>query len=196
MDENNILNKADELLDSTSEDKRIKFEADEAENAEGQNSDTPAAEIPVNPIEEAEEVKPAEEPKQQIQANQSICIIDETSTTVVIEQGPDISADELAPKKETAAPKVKEPIKFKPGHIVILVLVGLIALWTAIYTVDHTLAANGLSPSVFCRLDETEESSNIVRYKGLGYTIEYTLDNDGALVSQKCQTVIGSLLGK
>lgn len=237
MDDKNILNKADELLESTSEEKRIRINFSEIKSVESPGFDDDEAapiNIPVKSvedtvqpepveeiadpetieeineiIEEAEEVieeaedaepapeaaAPVEESKSEVQANQNICIIDETSTTVVIEQGPDISADELTAQK--ASPKLpKEKVKFKPVHIIVLALVALIALWTAIYTVDHTLAANGLSPSIFCKLDENSEDSHIVRYKGLGYTVEYVLDDNGSLISQSCKTVLSSLFNK
>ena len=128
---------------------------------------------------------PANKPAQAQQ--QKMCIIDETSTSVVIEQGPDISVNEIVSgvsTKKAKEKKPKEPLKLKPIQIVIMALVGLVALWTIMYTVDHTLAANGISP-VFSRETETYADGS-ASYKGLGYKVQFKFDSQGNLTQQVC----------
>lgn len=169
-------------------------------------------EEPVNPVIDvkpiAEEVVPAEKPvaeekasvkepvaekkavaaKEPVQTQQQkICIIDETSTSVVIEQGPDISVNEIVSGVSTKSKKEKkpkEPLKLKPIQIVIMALVGLVALWVIMFTVDHTLAANGISP-VFSRETETFADGS-ASYKGLGYKVQFKFDSQGNLTQQVC----------
>lgn len=142
-----------------------------------------ASVVAVEPI--SEEPAPVKEPAQAQQ--QKLCIIDETSTSVVIEQGPDISVNEIisgVSTKKSKEKKPKEPLKLKPVQIIIMAIIGLITLWVIMFTVDHTLAANGISP-VFSR--ETESfADGSVSYKGLGYKVQFKFDSQGNLTQQVC----------
>lgn len=238
MDDNKArLDRIDDLLDSTSEEKRFKLNFAKIESVIGsqdkeiKDADSSTAtkteevvlpsdkevqkfeiEEPVNPVIDvkpiAEEVVPAEKPvaeekasvkepvaekkavaaKEPVQTQQQkICIIDETSTSVVIEQGPDISVNEIVSGVSTKSKKEKkpkEPLKLKPIQIVIMALVGLVALWVIMFTVDHTLAANGISP-VFSRETETFADGS-ASYKGLGYKVQFKFDSQGNLTQQVC----------
>ena len=150
-------------------------------------------EEPVNPVVEVEPIAeekpaPAKEPVQAQQ--QKMCIIDETSTSVVIEQGPDISVDEIvsgvnvSTAKKAKVKKPKEPLKLKPIQIVIMAIAGLITLWVVMFTIDHTLAANGISP-VFSRETETYADGS-ASYKGLGYKVQFKFDANGNLTQMVC----------
>lgn len=119
------------------------------------------------------------EPAEEGNDTPTICIIDETSTSVTIEEGPDIAVDEILPSNGKKAKKQKEPLKLKPIQIILMAVVGLVALWFVIFTVDHTLAANGISP-VFCK-KEVEYDDGSVSYKGLGYKVQFKFDAQGNL---------------
>jgi len=201
------LDRVDELLESTSEDKRLKFNFSEVETIKGPeiedsvsslysaNADFTEPEIE-EPAPSVVAVEPIAEPvieepqapveSEPVQANQQkICIIDETSTSIVIEQGPDISMNELsfgAANSEKKAKAPKGPLKLKPIQIVIMAVAGLIALWVLTYTVDHTLAANGISP-IFCHQTEAFEDGS-ASYKGLGYKVQFKFDANGNLTQK------------
>lgn len=85
---------------------------------------------------------------------------------------------EKKPKKEKTVGE-----KFNALQIVLICVASVVALWTAMYTVDHTLAANGVSP-VFCKMTEEFEDGS-ASYKGLGYKVQFKFDNNGNL-TQKC----------
>lgn len=203
------LEKADELFESKPAKKRIKFNLSEIEEIAGPKIEEPTSSIyaleakfsepepeieepapsvvKVEPIKDEpvqkEKNKPKKEPVQT--GNQQICIIDETSTSVVIEQGPDISVNEIVSSGKSAkTKKPKEPLKLKPVQIVIMAVAVLIALWFVMFTVDHTLAANGVSP-VFCRETETFMDGS-ASYKGLGYKVQFKFDSNGNLTQKVC----------
>lgn len=189
MDERNNLDKVDELLESTSEEKRIKFNINEIEAVEGPKIDDPVPSF----AKEEETAAPqndekAEEISEPVQAQQNICIIDETSTTVVIEQGPDLKATEIHAAVEAAPavaklPEIKEKVKFSVLQIIAMVVVGIIALWFVMFTVDHVFAVNGTFP-VFSKM-EAEYENGSKSFKGLGYKVQFTFDENGTL-SQSC----------
>lgn len=194
MDENkNNPDKIDELLESTSSENRIKFNFAEIESIKGPEieeiiSDTPdkkaspkAEPLPVIKAEPIDEPKPSKQPVQTEQ--QQFSIIDETSTTVTFEEGPDISIDEISPSKKSKVKKPKEKIKFSVLQIVLISVAAVITLWFVFFTVDHTLAAQGISP-IFCRETAVYED-NSASYKGLGYKIQFKFDSKGNL-TQKC----------
>ena len=187
-DNRDKLDKVNELTDSTSSENKIKFNLSKIEEIAGPVIEEPAPSVvAVEPIKDEpvqETPKPKKEPVQT--GNQQICIIDETSTSVVIEQGPDISVNEIVSAGTTVKPakvkKPKEPLKLKPIHIVIMAIAGVIALWFVMFTVDHTLAANGVSP-VFCRETETFTDGS-ASYKGLGYKVQFKFDANGNLTQK------------
>lgn len=135
------------------------------------------------PLKSETEVKKAEPVEEEDNTGSTICIIDETSTSVTIEEGPDISVDEIIPSETTRKAKKpkapKQPLKLKPIQIILMAVVGVVALWFIIFTVDHTLAANGISP-VFCK-KEVEYDDGSVSYKGLGYKVQFKFDSQGNL---------------
>ena len=205
-DKRDKLEQADELLESTSAEKRIKFNLSEIEKIAGPELEEPTPSIieleakfsepeveepapsvvAVEPIKDEPVQETSKQKKEPVRTeNQQICIIDETSTSVVIEQGPDISVNEIVSAgtaKPAKAKKSKEPLKLKPVQIVIMAIAGLIALWFVMFTVDHTLAANGVSP-VFCR--ETESfMDGSASYKGLGYKVQFKFDANGNLTQK------------
>lgn len=208
MEENkNNLDKVDELLESTSEERRIKFNFSEIETLKGPEIESPAETIydkeasdntepetvvPVESIaDKADEVIEPEEIKEPVvqepipvQPQQSgVCIIDETSTSVVFEEGPDISVNELVTSGKVKKAKPTGKIKFSPLQIVIMAVLGVVMLWCIMFTTDHTLAANGISPVFSIKTAEYEDQS--VSYKGLGYKIQFKFDSNKNL-TQAC----------
>lgn len=127
---------------------------------------------------EAENSKADTEPK-----TQQVYIMDETSTSIVFEEGPDISVNEILPAKKVKKPKPTGKIKFKPVHIVVMAILGVVTLWCVMFTVDHTLAANGISP-LFCIQSASYEDQS-TSYKGLGYKIQFRFDENKNL-TQDC----------
>lgn len=193
MDENKNLGKIDELLESTSSDKRFNFEEIVPDLAY-ETDDTPTQE-PVPAAVAAESVEDVEEtveetqdiPVQPQETSQGIRIIDETSTTVVFEESSDVSIDDLLPdsKKIKKANKAKQPkgkIKFNVLQIIIMVVAAVAAVWCIMFTVDHTLAAQGISP-VFCKRTAVYED-NSASYKGLGYKVQFKFDSKGNLTQK------------
>lgn len=148
-----------------------------------------AADIEIKPISELETEEEAviENPAEESAPAQGVCIIDETSTTILFEEGPSLTVDEILPTKKTAKEAAKEKIaaqklKFSVVHIVIMAIVGLIALWSVFFTVDHTLAAQGISP-IFC-VETAQYKDGSVSYTGAGYKVQLTFDSKGN-ISQK-----------
>ena len=194
MEENRKnFDKIDELLKSTSSDKRIKFDINDVESVKGPELEDAVEVVAPNtvevaPIEEAEEI--IEDPVEEVVENipveepQGICIIDETSTTVIFEEGPDMTVDELVSPAKAKKKKEKGKIKFKPVQIVIMAILALATLWCIFFTVDHTLAAQGISPVFSKKVSEYEDGS--VSYKGLGYKAQFRFDRNGALTQKVC----------
>ena len=183
MDENKKdLNKIDELLESTSNDKRIKFDINGVKAVDGPEFNDDAEAVVPNTV----EAKPIDETVEEnitVEEPQGICIIDETSTTVIFEEGPDMTVDELvSPAKKAKSSKGK--IKFKPIQIIIIAFLSLVTLWCIFYTTDHLLAAQGISPVFSRKVNEYEDGS--VSYKGLGYKTQFKFDQNGALTQKVC----------
>ena len=183
MDENKNTFNLDELLEMTSRNK-------------GMESDTSDIEpIDIVPIDDFDEIEPVENTPAHVveakpiaheeieQPNIGFCIVDETSTSVTIEEGPDISVNEIIPSKRAKKPKPTGKIKFHPLQIVLMAVVGIIALWCIAFTVDHTLAANGISPVFSIKSAEYEDQS--ISYKGPGYKIQFKFDSNKNL-TQAC----------
>ena len=201
--DSNRLDKIDELLESTSAEKRIKFDFSEIETTESkiaienEPEEMPAPTIDVTPVEEpvAEEI--IEEP-----------IIEEPVFEEIIEDEPEAPAEEpVAPvaapvlldpivddepevqeiKKEKKVKQPKQPkdkaSKVKLLQIALIVIVSVATLWTVMYTVDHTLAAQGISPMF--ALSETEYDDHSLSYKCLGYKVQFMFDSNDRL-TQKC----------
>lgn len=173
----------DELLEITSRDKKKEFNLSDVESIDVDPIDEfenepriiPAPVVEANPIDTEEKEPELLEP--------GFCIIDETSTSVTIEEGPDVSINEIIPSKKARKPKPTGKIKFSPLQIVLMAVLGVVALWFVAFTVDHTLAANGISPVFSIKSAEYEDQS--VSYKGLGYKIQFKFDRNKNL-TQDC----------
>lgn len=198
MDENKNTFNLDELLDFTARNKNKNFDISEVESIDAapidelddsvveiKPAEAPAPVVEVKPVDTpapVDEVNPIA--KEEIsQSDAGFCIIDETSTSVTFEEGPDVSVNELIPSKKAKKPKPTGKIKFNPLQIVLMAVVGVIALWCIAFTVDHTLAANGISPVFSIKSAEYEDQS--VSYKGLGYKIQFKFDSNKNL-TQVC----------
>lgn len=190
------LDKIDELLKDTSAENRINFNTEtERSNQIGDNEamkmlfgNNEAApdvrqvqtEVAATSVPLAEDV--SEKPE-------IIHIIDETSTTIELSEDSDFSASVVSTAstvQEPAAAKVKKPkekIKLNKLQITIIAIVGVIALWFAMFTVDNTLAANGVSPIFSLEVKSYEDGS--ANYVGLGYKIQFSFD-DNDLVTYEC----------
>ncbi|MBR3836238.1 MAG: hypothetical protein IKJ69_05580 [Clostridia bacterium] len=187
MDEKKNLDRIDELHESTSSENRIKFNLADIEATdvaleerfgtapEIVEEEMPSPTIEVAPVEEEifEEVVEPEEPV--AAAAPVMKIIDET-TTVISDDEP-VKAEEKKPKK------AKKKMKFNALQIIIIAVVAIATLWTVIYTVDHTLAAQGYSPAF--SVSSTAYDDGSVSYKCLGYKVQFMYDSNDNL-TQKC----------
>lgn len=196
MDEKMNLDKVDELLESTSAEKRIKFNLSDIEPLETdvplearfgvapEEDEIPAPTIdaiPVEDIAEAEEevieepVEVEEVPETVAVAAPAMKIIDETSTM--------ISDDEPVKAEAPEQKKAKSKIKFNALQIILVVVFSIATLWTLIYTVDHTLAAQGYSPAF--SVSSTSYDDGSMSFKCLGYKVQFMYDANDNL-TQKC----------
>ncbi len=181
MDENKKeqFDRIDELLKDTSAENRIKFDEDEAIDILSTQEDKTdeVAEPIVNDIEAS---PAAEDEYDEEEPSDSICIIDETSTTIELTDSTEAYQNiaEAAPAK-----KPKEKVKFNALQIVLMCVVGVVLLWCIVFTADHTIAAQGYSP-IFCVQTQSYEDGS-ASFKGLGYKIQFRFDSDGNL-TQKC----------
>lgn len=124
--------------------------------------------------------------------------IDEAPVAPVYEETPVTTPDPVAvfgvsetfdeePKK---AKKAKAP-KAKSGkgngakifRIAVIVIVSIATLWTVMYTVDHVLACQGITP--FFAVSETVYEDGSLSYKCLGYKVQFMFDANDNL-TQKC----------
>lgn len=181
MDENKKeqFNRIDELLKDTSAENRIKFNEDEAIDILSEQEDKPAeleeavvSGIEANPI--------AEDEHNDEDSSDSVCIIDETSTTLELTDSSEAYQNiaDGAPVK-----KHREKVKFNALQIVLMCVVGVALLWCIVFTADHTIAAQGYSP-IFCVQTQSYEDGS-ASFKGLGYKIQFRFDSSGNL-TQKC----------
>jgi hypothetical protein len=205
--DSNRLDKIDELLESTSAEKRIKFDFSEIETTESkiaidaQPEEMPAPTIDVTPVEDIEEPV-YEEPVFEEPVAEELDIIEEPIIEEVIEEEPEaapvaapvfldpIADDEPEVKQEKKTKKEKKEkqpkdktSKIKFLQIALIVIVSVATLWTVMYTVDHTLAAQGISPMF--ALSETEYDDHSLSYKCLGYKVQFMFDSNDRL-TQKC----------
>lgn len=182
MDENKKeqFNRIDELLKDTSAENRIKFNEDEAidilstqEDKDAESAESIANDIEASPV--AEDENDDDEP------GDSICIIDETSTTIELTDSTEASYQNIT--DGAPAKKPKEKVKFNALQIVLMCVVGVALLWCIVFTADHTIAAQGYSP-IFCVQTQSYEDGS-ASYRGLGYKIQFRFDSAGNL-TQKC----------
>lgn len=175
------LAKIDELLESTSAENRIRFDNDDVTNVLSmQENDEPA--VKDEPAVQNIEVSSmsVEEDSDDGDAEESVCIIDETSTMIELT---DSVGTYDASENPTPVKKKKEKIKFNALQIVLMSVLGVALLWCIVFTVDHTLAAQGYSP-FFCVETQTYEDGS-ASYTGLGYKIQFRFDAEENL-TQKC----------
>lgn len=186
----------DELLKSTSQENRIKFDsANDVQNpvetddtidilmekheAFESNDQVPVKEIDVQSTQDKNDAEDEDDAP-------AVCIIDETSTTVELSESPEFYqnapiADSAYQQAAVKAPKQK--VKFNTLQIVLMCIVGVLLLWCIVFTVDHTVAAQGYSP-VFC-IETQKYEDGSASYKGLGYKIQFRFDSNDNL-TQKC----------
>ncbi len=169
MDENKNFDKIDELLESTSEENRVRFNLSDIKEAETQTvletkfgdfeefeaaAAAPAAAVAVEPVAKEAPVAPA--PVQTIEA--------------------------VAPAKAEKAEKGGKS-KLSVLQIILIAVVAIATLWTVMYTVDHTLAAQGYSPAFSISDKAYDDDSH--SFTCLGYKVQFMYDANGNL-TQKC----------
>ena len=209
--DSNKFDRIDELLESTSAEKRIKFDFSEIEPTESkitiekEPEDMPVPTIDVTPVEEPVVEEIVEEP-----------VIEEPVFEEVIEDEPEAPAEE--PAAPVAAPVLLDPIvddepevqevkkekkvkqpkqpkdkasRVKLLQIALIVIVSVATLWTVMYTVDHTLAAQGIGPVFSYNNSEytvsyiNSEEAGAWSYDCLGYKVQFLFDESGQL-KQDC----------
>ena len=198
MEENkkDQFDRIDELLKDTSAENRIKFDKPQSDEPKAINTDDDAINsLFGNPMQETQPVEDAapvnEVPVQSVTDDEdeenegaTVCIIDETATTVELTDDSAVyqnsSVDEAGAQVKKAP---KQKVKFNALQIVLMCIVGVVLLWCVVFTVDHTLAAQGYSP-VFCVETQKYEDGS-ANYTGLGYKIQFRFDS-GDNLTQKC----------
>ena len=200
MEENkkDRFDRIDELLNDTSAENRIKFDKPQSDEPKAINMDDDAINsLFGNPTQETQPVEEAapvnEVPVQSVTEDDdedeenegaTVCIIDETATTVELTDDSAVyqnsSVDEAGAQVKKAP---KQKVKFNALQIVLMCIVGVVLLWCVVFTVDHTLAAQGYSP-VFCAETQKYEDGS-ANYTGLGYKIQFRFDS-GDNLTQKC----------
>ena len=200
MEENkkDRFDRIDELLNDTSAENRIKFDKPQSDEPKAINTDDDAiSSLFGNPTQETQPVEEAapvnEVPVQSVTEDDdvdeenegaTVCIIDETATTVELTDDSAVyqnsSVDEAGAQVKKAP---KQKVKFNALQIVLMCIVGVVLLWCVVFTVDHTLAAQGYSP-VFCAETQKYEDGS-ANYTGLGYKIQFRFDS-GDNLTQKC----------
>lgn len=207
-EKNNRLDEIDDLLEKTSAENRkiintpnengsfkFDYEAissrlsfdDDEEDAE----DIPGPELITEPESEPEpEPAPEPEPEPELipesgdaynSASPKMMIIDETSTTFVMDDEAELADADAGSKRK--AKKARGKTKLKPLQIILICVFSVITAWFVIFTVDHTLAAQGISPLFSVETHTYEDGST--SYAGLGYKIQFRFDANGNL-TQKC----------
>lgn len=192
------FDRIDELLKDTSAENRIKFDTPQSDEPKAINTDDDAiSSLFGNPTQEAQPIEDAapvnEVPVQSVTEDDdedeenegaTVCIIDETATTVELTDDSAVyqnsSVDEAGAQVKKAP---KQKVKFNALQIVLMCIVGVVLLWCVVFTVDHTLAAQGYSP-VFCVETQKYEDGS-ANYTGLGYKIQFRFDS-GDNLTQKC----------
>lgn len=121
--------------------------------------------------------------------------LEETPTAPVYEEAPERNLDPVITFKveetpeETKTKKAKKPKAKKKGtgakifRIAVIVIVSIATLWTVMYTVDHVLACQGITP--FFAVSETVYEDGSLSYKCLGYKVQFMFDANDNL-TQKC----------
>lgn len=189
------FDRIDELLNDTSAENRIKFDTPQSSEPTINTDDDVINSLFGNPMQETQPLEDAapvnEVPVQSVTDDEdeenegaTVCIIDETATTVELTDDSAVyqnsSVDEAGAQVKKAP---KQKVKFNALQIVLMCIVGVVLLWCVVFTVDHTLAAQGYSP-VFCVETQKYEDGS-ANYTGLGYKIQFRFDS-GDNLTQKC----------
>ncbi len=150
---------------------------------------------PVQPIQQSAPVQPPVQPIQQSAPVQPP--VQPPVQNVYIQQTP----QKNAPKKNAKQPLTPEAKKAKAAkrnkafgafvRVFVTVILSLVTLWTVMFTIDHTLAAQGIGP-VFSYSEKEytvsyidSEDAGAWSYKCLGYKIQFVFDESGHL-TQDC----------
>ena len=64
-------------------------------------------------------------------------------------------------------------------RVFVIAILSVATLWTVMYTIDHTLAAQGITP-VFA-VKETEYEGGNISCECLGYKVQFVFDENGQL---------------
>ncbi len=207
----NKFDRIDELLESTSAEKRIKFDFSEIETTESkiaiekEPEEMPAPTIDVTPFEEIEEpiieepaveepvveeiieeepeVPAEEEPVEEAPAQAAPVVAPILLDEVPEDVEPEVKQEKKAKKEKKEKQPKDKTSKTKFLQIALIVIVSIATLWTVMYTVDHTLAAQGISPMF--AISETEYDDHSLSYKCLGYKVQFMFDSNDRL-TQKC----------
>lgn len=82
--------------------------------------------------------------------------------------------------KKTAADKAKTKKNLLTFvRVFVIAILSVATLWTVMYTIDHTLAAQGITP-VFA-VKETEYEGGNISCECLGYKVQFVFDENGQL---------------
>lgn len=101
----------------------------------------------------------------------------------VVEEAPTAPVEKKAKKEKKPKAKKDKEKMHKILRIAIIVIVSIATLWTVMYTVDHVLACQGITP--FFSVSETVYEDGSLSYKCLGYKVQFMFDANDNL-TQKC----------
>ena len=191
------FDRIDELLNDTSAENRIKFDTPQSNEPTINTDDDALNSLFANPTQETQPIEDAapvndvpvqsvteDEDEDEESEETSVCIIDETATTVELTDDSAVYQNNSVDEAGIQAKKApKQKVKFNALQIVLMCVVGVVLLWCIAFTVDHTLAAQGYSP-IFCVETQKYEDGS-ANYTGLGYKIQFRFDS-GDNLTQKC----------
>ena len=191
------FDRIDELLNDTSAENRIKFDTPQSNEPTINTDDDALNSLFANTTQETQPIEDAapvndvpvqsvteDEDEEEESEGTSVCIIDETATTVELTDDSAVYQNDSVDEAGIQAKKApKQKVKFNALQIVLMCVVGVVLLWCIAFTVDHTLAAQGYSP-VFCVETQKYEDGS-ANYTGLGYKIQFRFDS-GDNLTQKC----------
>ena len=189
------FDRIDELLNDTSAENRIKFDTPQSNEPTINTDDDAINSLFGNPMQETQPLEDAapvndvpvqsvaDDDEDEESEETSVCIIDETATTVELTEDSSVYNGPVEESGAKAKKAPKQKVKFNALQIVLMCVVGVVLLWCAAFTIDHTLAAQGYSP-VFCVETQKYEDGS-ANYTGLGYKIQFRFDS-GDNLTQKC----------
>lgn len=110
-------------------------------------------------------------------------VVEPVAEPVVFEEVPEEPKTKKAKKEKKPKAKKDKEKMHKILRIAIIVIVSIATLWTVMYTVDHVLACQGITP--FFAVSETVYEDGSLSYKCLGYKVQFMFDANDNL-TQKC----------